>query len=67
MFFNTDTADAPWTVVKSDDKKRARISCMRHFLNRLDYPDKDTSIVYTPDELIVGPVSKHYVCFPKLD
>ena len=60
MFFNTDTADAPWTVVKSDDKKRARISCMRHFLNRLEYPDKDTSIVYTPDELIVGPVSRHY-------
>ncbi|RVU84852.1 polyphosphate kinase 2 [Leucothrix sargassi] len=60
MFFNTDTADAPWTVVKSDDKKRARISCMRYFLNELDYPDKDTSVVYRPDELIVGPVSKLY-------
>jgi len=64
MFFNTDTADAPWSVVKSDDKKRARISCMRHFLNRLDYSDKDTSIVYTPDELIVGPVSRHYASEP---
>ena len=32
MFFNTDTADAPWTIVKSDDKKRARINCMQHFL-----------------------------------
>ncbi|PWQ96713.1 polyphosphate kinase 2 [Leucothrix arctica] len=60
MFFNTDTADAPWTVVKSDDKKRARISCMRYFLNELDYPDKDTSVVYKPDELIVGSVSKLY-------
>ena len=60
MFFNTDTADAPWTIVKSDDKKRARISCMRYFLNELDYPDKDTSVVYKPDELIVGPVSKLY-------
>lgn len=60
MFFNTDTADAPWTVVKSDDKKRARISCMRYFLNGLDYPDKDTSVVYQPDELIVGPVSELY-------
>ena len=60
MFFNTDTADAPWTIVKSDDKKRARISCMRFFLNELDYDDKDTSVVYRPDELIVGPVSKMY-------
>jgi polyphosphate kinase len=59
-FFNTDTADAPWTIVKSDDKKRARISCMRYFLNELDYPDKDTSVVYKPDELIVGSVSKLY-------
>ena len=32
MFFYTDTADAPWTIVKSDDKKRARINCMQHFL-----------------------------------
>lgn len=60
MFFNTDTADAPWTVVKSDDKKRARISCIRYFLNTLDYDDKDTSVVYQPDELVVGPVSKLY-------
>ena len=60
MFFNTDTADAPWTIVKSDDKKRARISCMRYFLNELDYPDKDTSVVYKPDQLIVGSVSKLY-------
>lgn len=60
MFFYTDTADAPWTVVKSDDKKRARINCMRHFLFNLDYPDKDTSIVYAPDPLIVGPVKQVY-------
>ena len=32
MFFYTDTADAPWTIVKSDDKKRARLNCMQHFL-----------------------------------
>ena len=60
MFFNTDTADAPWTIVKSDDKKRARISCIRYFLNQLDYTDKDTSVVYRPDDLVVGPVSKMY-------
>ena len=54
MFFYTDTADAPWTVVKSDDKKRARLNAMRHFLASVDYPDKDTRIVRAPDPLIVG-------------
>lgn len=60
MFFNTNTADAPWTVIKSDDKKRARLVCMRHFLHSLNYDDKDTSVAYAPDELICGPVSKMY-------
>lgn len=54
MFFYTDTADAPWTVIKSDDKKRARLNCMLHFLNSLDYPDKDHRLVHAPDPLIVG-------------
>jgi polyphosphate kinase 2 len=54
MFFYTDTADAPWTVVKSNDKKRARLNCMLHFLNSLDYPDKDPHLVTAPDPLIVG-------------
>ena len=54
MFFYTDTADAPWTVVKSNDKKRARLNCMLHFLNSLDYPDKDHQVVRAPDPLIVG-------------
>ncbi len=54
MFFYTDTADAPWTIIKSDDKKRARINCILHFLNAVDYPDKDSSIVTPPDPLIVG-------------
>ena len=54
MFFYTDTADAPWTIVKSDDKKRARINTMRHFLSSLDYPDKDEDVVGAPDPLIVG-------------
>ncbi len=60
MFFHTDTADAPWTVVKSDDKKRARINVMRHFLSNLDYPDKDESIVGTPDPKIIGSVRDIY-------
>jgi polyphosphate kinase 2 len=54
MFFYTDTADAPWIVIKSDDKKRARLNCMQHFLSQLDYPDKDTRVVHGPDALIVG-------------
>ena len=54
MFFYTDTADAPWHIVKSDDKKRARINCMMHFLWSLPYPDKDTHIVHQPDPLILG-------------
>lgn len=54
MFFYTDTADAPWTVIKSNDKKRARLNCMRHFLSSLEYPDKDLEIVEDPDPLIVG-------------
>lgn len=54
MFFYTDTADAPWTIVKSDDKKRARLDCMRHFLSTLDYPGKDLAVATAPDPLIVG-------------
>lgn len=57
MFFYTDTADAPWTIVKSNDKKRARLNCMRHFLASLDYPDKDHALVGEPDPLIVGRAS----------
>ncbi len=54
MFFNTDTADAPWTIVKSDDKKRARLNCMQHFLQSLPYPGRDPRVVHGPDPLIVG-------------
>ena len=59
MFFYTDTADAPWTIVKSSDKKRARLNCMQHFLSTLPYPGKDEHVVRGPDPLIVG--SSHHV------
>ncbi len=55
MFFHTDTADAPWTVVKSNDKKRARVEAMRWVLSRFEYPDKDYDIVGVPDARIVMP------------
>ena len=54
MFFYTDTADAPWTIVKSNDKKRARLNCMRHLLSSLPYPGKDMKVVGTPDPLLIG-------------
>jgi polyphosphate kinase len=54
MFFYTDTADAPWTIVKSDDKRRARIEAMRHFLFHLPYAGKDAAVAHEPDPLIVG-------------
>ncbi len=54
MFFYSDTADAPWTIIKSDDKKRARLNCMQHFLRSLEYPEKNRHVVHGPDPLIVG-------------
>lgn len=60
MFFYTDTADAPWTVVKSDCKKRARINAMRFVLSQLDYPNKNRKVVDEPDPLIVGSAKNIY-------
>jgi len=58
MFFYTDTAACPWTIIKSDDKKRARLNCMQDFLSRLDYPDKNTEVISAADPLIVGSPSQ---------
>ena len=55
MFFYTDTADAPWTVVKSNDKKRARLEAIRHILEQFDYDGKNEEIVGKPDRKIIGP------------
>jgi polyphosphate kinase len=55
MFFFTDLADAPWTVVKSNDKKRARLEALRYVLCRVPYADKDEDLVGQPDRLLVGP------------
>jgi polyphosphate kinase len=54
MFRATDTEHAPWTVVKSNDKRRARLETMRSLLARIDYASKDVDAVGTPDPLIVG-------------
>ncbi|GLH79685.1 polyphosphate kinase 2 [Bradyrhizobium sp. SSBR45G] len=57
MFFSTDTADCPWTVIKSDDKKRARLNAMRCVLHSLPYAGKDVSRIGQVDDLIVGRAS----------
>jgi polyphosphate kinase 2 len=54
MFAWTDTEIAPWMVVKSNDKKRARVNAMRHVLSKFDYDNKDHEVVGRPDPLIVG-------------
>ncbi len=55
MFYYTDTDWAPWTVVRSNDKKRGRIEAMRFLLDQLPYDEKDDSVVGIPDPHIVGP------------
>jgi polyphosphate kinase 2 len=54
MFFHTDTADSPWTVIKSDCKKRARLNAMRYVLHKLPYKDKNLVYVGSLDPLLVG-------------
>jgi hypothetical protein len=53
MIEHTDTDHAPWTSIKSNDKKRARINAMRFFLTQFDYDGKDPSVVYPADPLLV--------------
>ena len=57
MFAATDTVDRPWTVIKSDDKKRARLNAMRFVLDALPYAGKDPERVGPVDARIVGPAS----------
>jgi len=54
MFFHTDTADAPWTVLKSDCKKRARLNAMRYILHKLPYKNKEAAAIGQLDPLLVG-------------
>ena len=53
MIEHTDTDNARWTSIKSNDKKRARINAMRYFLSRFEYDDKDPGLVGVPDPVIV--------------
>ena len=57
MFLHTDTSDSPWTVIKSDCKKRARLNALRYLLQRMPYPNKDQALIGTADPLLVGRAS----------
>ena len=57
MFFYTDTAESPWTVINSNEKRRARLEAIRSVLHALDYEHKDTGVAQTPDPLVVQPAS----------
>ena len=54
MFYHTHTDFAPWYVIKSDDKMRARINSIRHVLNLLPYHGKDHNVVYQADPWIIA-------------
>ncbi|MCB9310468.1 MAG: polyphosphate kinase 2 [Lewinellaceae bacterium] len=54
MFYYTDTSDAPWTVVKSNCKKRARLNAMRFILHKINYENKNEKFLGKVDPLIVG-------------
>jgi polyphosphate kinase 2 len=54
MFFFTDTSDAPWIVVKSNCKKRARLNAMRYILHKIPYNEKNQKMIGRLDPLIVG-------------
>jgi polyphosphate kinase len=60
MLFYTDTADAPWTIVRSDDKRRARLNAIKHVLNLLPYAGKDAETVTPPDPKLCGSAAAIY-------
>lgn len=54
MFAATHTDAAPWTILRSNDKRRARLNAMRHVLHQLDYPNKQPDRLQPTDPLILG-------------
>jgi len=60
MLFYTDTADAPWTIVRSDDKKRARLNAMKLVLSQFSYTGKDNAVVTAPDRKVIGSAREIY-------
>ncbi len=65
MFDKTDTEHSPWTVIRSDGKKRARLNCMRHVLHSLDYPEKNKEVVLPANPKILGAAEDMYASYQK--
>jgi len=53
VFRRTDKKHAPWTVIRSNDKKRARLNAMRFFLRQFEYEGRDDDVIGTPDPRLV--------------
>jgi len=53
-FLRSDLNTAPWTIIRTDDKRRARVAAISHVLSRIEYAGKDAKAVGTPDPLIAG-------------
>jgi polyphosphate kinase len=53
----TDTRSGPWTVINSNEKKRARLESIRHVLNELPYAGKDPKVAHAPDPCVVQPAA----------
>ena len=60
MFAASDTKASPWVVVKSDDKRRARLNCMRFVLRSFDYDPEVLRRVRKPDPKLIGPAKTLY-------
>jgi hypothetical protein len=58
MFKQTDIDESPWWVVEADDKRRARLNCIAHFLSRIDYQDLTPDQIPLPDPQVPDPAYK---------
>ena len=54
MMAATHSEHAPWTIIRSNDKRRARINAIRHVLQSLDYEGKDSAAIGTLDPKVIG-------------
>ena len=61
MLLATDTAVAPWTVINSNEKKRARLACLATVLEALDYEHKDHAVIGELDHRVVRPASTLHI------
>jgi polyphosphate kinase 2 (PPK2 family) len=54
MLRETDTDEAPWHVVRNNDKRRGRLEVIRHILDAIDYDGKDKNVIGKDDDRIIG-------------